>query len=358
MLLKQLKNFSQKMEKIIIFKTDRVGDLLHLSGCIKAIHENFKDFQITLVCSKYNYQIAKNYPFIKKFIIIEKEGSLKILIKYFNILILNNYSHLFLLDGKNKSLFLSYFIKSKIKSSLCYWKVKKILGMKYNLFRPNKFILKWFFKNYIISDENYNNTEIKYQDLYFKLLENLKIKINSRKNFYVHNEEYRSIYNNFFKENINESFCIFHFDERWDKYRDIDFKNSLKIISNLSSKNKVLITTGIKPFRFLSELENLYCSFNYNINNKNLIKSNSRTNDKIMILKNLPLDLLSFFIANSIKNISSHSGPVLNMSAAFDVDAVDIIKESKFKELGRCIHLVSKYKRYSFEDLANNLENF
>ena len=47
-----------------------------------------------------------------------------------------------------------------------------------------------------------------------------------------------------------------------------------------------------------------------------------------MILKNLPLDLLSFFIANSIKNISSHSGPVLNMSAAFDVDAVDIIKES------------------------------
>ena len=346
------------MEKIIIFKTDRVGDLLHLSGCIKAIHENFNDSEITLVCSKYNYQIAKNYFFIKNFIIIDKESSLGILIKYFHLLILNKYSHLFLLDGKKKSLFLSYFIKSKIKSSLCYWKVKKIFGIEYNLFRPNKFILKRLFKNYIISDENYHNTGVKYQDLYFKLLENIKIKVNSKKNFYIHNEKYKLVYKSFFNKHINETFCIFHFDERWDKYRDIDFKNSLKIISNLSLKNKVLITTGVKPFRFLAELENLYCSFDYDMKNKNLIKNIDRENNQVMILKNLPLDLLSFFIANSVKNISSHSGPVLNMSAAFDINVVDIIKQSKFKELGRWIPLVSKYKRYSFENLANNLENF
>jgi len=186
------------MENIIIFKTDRVGDLLHLSGCIKAIHENFKGSQITLVCSKYNYQIAKNYSFIRNFIIIDKEGSVRILIKYFNQLILNEYSHLFLLDGKNRSLFLSYFIKSKLKSSLCYWKVKKIFGVKYNIYRPYKFILNMFFKNYVISDENYYNTNIKYQELYFKLLENIKIKVNSKKNYYVHNNEYQSIYKNFF----------------------------------------------------------------------------------------------------------------------------------------------------------------
>ena len=68
------------MENIIIFKIDRVGDLLHLSGCIKAIHENFKGSKITLVCSKYNYQIAKNYSFIQNFIIFDKESSLRILI--------------------------------------------------------------------------------------------------------------------------------------------------------------------------------------------------------------------------------------------------------------------------------------
>ena len=29
------------------------------------IHENFKESQITLVCSKHNYQVAKNYTFIR-----------------------------------------------------------------------------------------------------------------------------------------------------------------------------------------------------------------------------------------------------------------------------------------------------
>jgi len=346
------------MGNIIIFKTDRVGDMLHLSGCIKTIHENFTDSQITLVCSKYNHQIAKNYSFIENFIIIDKESSLRILIKYFNQLILKRYSHLFLLDGRKKSLFLSYFIKSKIKSSLCYLKVKKIFGIKYSIYRPNKFILNKFFKNYVISDENYNNTAFRYQELYFKLLDNIKIKVNSKKNFYVHNKEYEPIYKNFFDKFINEDFCIFHFDERWDKYNDIDFKNSLKIISRLSSKNKVIITTGIKHFRFLNDLENLYSAFDYRENDKNLTKINNKEVNKVIIVKNLPLDLLSFFIANSVNNISSHTGPILNISAAFDINVVDIIKQSKFNELGRWIPLVSKYKRYSFEDLINNLEDF
>ena len=72
----------------------------------------------------------------------------------------------------------------------------------------------------------------------------------------------------------------------------------------------------------------------------------------------MPLDLLSFFLANSVRNISSHSGPILNISTAFEVDTIDIIKQSKFNELSRWIPLVSKYKRYSFENLANNLDDF
>ena len=71
------------MGNIIIFKTDRVGDMLHLSGCIKTIHENFKESKITLVCSKYNFEVAKNYNFIEDFIIIDKESYLKILFMYF-----------------------------------------------------------------------------------------------------------------------------------------------------------------------------------------------------------------------------------------------------------------------------------
>ncbi len=66
--------------------------------------------------------------------------------------------------------------------------------------------------------------------------------------------------------------------------------------------------------------------------------------------------MLAFFIRNSVKNISSHSGPILNISTAFDVNVVDIIKQSKFNELGRWIPFGAKYKRYSFENLKENLD--
>ena len=342
------------MKKIIIFKTDRVGDLLHLSGCIRSIYENFKDSKITLICSNHNFQIAKNYPFIENYIILEKGNYLKTLFHHFNILRSTKHSHLFILDGKNGSFFMSYFIKAETRSALCFWKVKQLFNFKYSIYRPNKFLLKFFFNNYIICDENYSNTQIKYQDLYFKLLENIKIKINSRKNHYVLNDEFDSIFLNFYKKYINKNYCIFHFDERWDKYKKEDLNNCLKIINILSSKMKVLITTGIKPFKYLNNLESLFSSFNYK--NKNFIIKENKETGNVIILKNMPLDLLAFFIRNSVKNISNHSGPILHISAAFDINVVDIIKQSKFNELARWIPFGAKYKRYSFENLKENLD--
>ena len=71
---------SLKKRKIIIFKPDRGGDFLHLTGCIKTIRENFLDAHITLVCSSSNYQLAKNYPMINTFIVIDKFKFLKTLL--------------------------------------------------------------------------------------------------------------------------------------------------------------------------------------------------------------------------------------------------------------------------------------
>ena len=64
------------MRKILIFKNDLLGDFLHLSGCINSIHENFKNSKITLICSAYNYKVAKNLPFIDKYIDVGSIGSL------------------------------------------------------------------------------------------------------------------------------------------------------------------------------------------------------------------------------------------------------------------------------------------
>ncbi len=61
------------MDKIIIFKSDMVGDLINFSPCLKIIKDNKKHSHITLVCSSYNYQIAKNYRQIDKFMLFREK---------------------------------------------------------------------------------------------------------------------------------------------------------------------------------------------------------------------------------------------------------------------------------------------
>ena len=49
------------MKNILIFKTDRLGDLLNISPVIYNLKINFPKCKITLVCSNYNKSIAKYY---------------------------------------------------------------------------------------------------------------------------------------------------------------------------------------------------------------------------------------------------------------------------------------------------------
>ena len=77
-----------------------------------------------------------------------------------------------------------------------------------------------------------------------------------------------------------------------------------------------------------------------------ILKFSSKYHDNI---------LLSYFIKNAEKNISSHTGFVAQISPAFDKDIIDIIPKSKNEELNRWIPVVSKYQRINFEDINENL---
>ena len=133
------------MKEILIFKNDMLGDFLQLSRCIKEIHNNFKDHKITLVCSNYNYQIAKNFTFIEKFIVLNHKSFLKTLISNFKLLLLIEYDHVFVFDGRNSSYRTSYFVRAKTKSCLCFSKKKKFLLFNFLIFRPSKIFLYLFF---------------------------------------------------------------------------------------------------------------------------------------------------------------------------------------------------------------------
>ena len=138
--------------KIIIFKSGRVGDLIYFSPSFKIIRENISNPHITLVCSENNYRVAKNYGFIDKFIILEKGSFFKGVLLNFKSLFLTKYKYLFQFDGKNKSYMISYLIRAKIKSAICFIKYKKFLKLNYKISRPSKMLLYLFFQTRIFGE--------------------------------------------------------------------------------------------------------------------------------------------------------------------------------------------------------------
>ena len=349
------------MIKIIAFKSDRLGDLMLFSPCLKIIKDNIKDAHITLVCSEFNYQIAKNYEYVDKFIIFKK-NIIKFLLKNFKYFFLTKYKYLFQFDGKNSSYLISYFIKSKIKSTICFVKYKKIFKINYKTRRPPLLLLKLFFNTFVFCDERYSINRdsanpIHYQTNYFNILEKLNFKITDKRNIFSLDKGFENIFKNFYSNFIKDKFYIFHFDEKWERLKDRDYANSLKIIQKISFRNKVIITTGVKNFTILNDLEKKFTVYKFDKNLISLEKDNNT--NKILLLKKIPLNLLSYFIKNSEKNISFHSGPIVHISSAFDKDTIDIIPKSKNEELDRWIPLLSKYQRINFEELNDSfIENF
>ena len=334
-----------------------IGDLIFCSPCLKIIKDNNKNCHVTLICSDYNYKIAKNYSYIDKLVIINKKKLLQSYFKNFKTLFLTKYKYLFQFDGMSRSYFISYFMRSKIKSTVCFIKHKKIFGINYFVSRPPNILLKLFFKNYVFCNEKYsvtyaNGRKIHYQSNYFEIFKKLDFSITGKKNLFTLDKNYEKNYEYLYKKYISQKFSLFHFDEKWNKFKQIDFDNSLKIINKLSKKNKIIITTGLKEFAFINNLRNNFNIYDYN---KSSFISENKDNDNVIILENLPLNLLAYFIKNSELNLSAHSGPIVHISATFDKQIVDLVPESKNNELDRWVPTISNYKRINFENINRQL---
>ena len=351
-----------KNNNIIIFKNDGVGDFMLFSPCLKIIKDNIENAHITLLCSEIAYPIAKNNKYIDKCIVLGNKNLIELLLNYFKTLFLTRYQFLFQFDGKNKSYRISYFVNAKIKSTICFVKKRSFFNVNYDIFRPSKILLKMFFSNYVYRESDYSvklekELIITYQSLYFKIFENLKFQINSRKNIFFLDNSYNDFFEKFHEKEIRNNYYLFHFDERWDLFDNKIYENILKLLKKISKKNKLIITSGVKSFIFLNILENNFKTFNYEKNN--LIEKNFIENNEIILLKNMPLNLLAFFIKNSQKNFSAHSGPIIHIGAAFKKETIDIIKKNKNNELDRWIPTVSNYKRVNFENIDNEfIKNF
>ena len=337
------------MKKILIFKTDRIGDFVNFSPCLRILKNNFVDCHITMVCSKYNYQIAKNYKEIDKIVIIKKNLFLEIFFFLKNFF-LTNYDYLFQFDGNKRSYILSCFVSAKIRSALFFYKNINLFGINYKHIRPN-FFLRFFFNNSIFCNEDYsaNNITAHYQTLYLKLLENLNFKINYKQNVFYLDTSFKNEFSSFFNE-TNKSYYLFHIDEKSNTLNSSQFDSLLDLVDKIKIKQNIVLSLGIGQFIYESKIKEKFNILDYSIKNNSFKIDDSN----VLCLKNLPLNLLAYFIANSDANISMHSGSIVHISAAFNKLIIDIIEEHKFKELDRWIPLESKYKRFDL----NKLENF
>ena len=101
-------------KKILIFRTDRTGDLLLSLPLIYTLKDTYSNSSLHLVCSESNYSFAKNIKIFEKILIFPLNNVLK-KINFIYDLVKIKYDIIIVLDGKNRSIFSSVFLKSSLK---------------------------------------------------------------------------------------------------------------------------------------------------------------------------------------------------------------------------------------------------
>ena len=130
----------------------------------------------------------------------------------------------------------------------------------------------------------------------------------------------------------NTNFSIFHLDEKWffskyiKTYRNIEpsFVQLNELISNivLSTKQNLVITTGLYPNDLVSTLSNDFIKINNNIFLK---KCNTKY---ILLFKKLSFFNIEYLLSKADLFIGCH-GASTHLAAAYNIKIFDIIDESE-----------------------------
>ena len=315
------------MKKILVFKSDKIGDLINISSVIYNLKKNFPSSEITIVCSKYNSSIAKYYPDLQNIIIFDK-SFFKFSLKHFKKLYLTKYDLLLQLDGKKSSYFCSSIVNSNIKAGLLFVKNKMILNNLIIVKRPNFLISKFFtylepcIEDYQIS----NNKDYHYLNLYLNILKKINLTIYSKNHYLPYNETNNQKFKNYLH---------IHIDEKWKKFDNIFYVNFVDKINNLSNTNKIIITSNFNGNKFY-----------FNIMDKFKSNDNFLFKDKVSIK-----DLLNIiFYSQTV--LSSHSGLIVHAAAAFKKNIIDLVPENSNNELDRWVPYNISYKRFNIENFS------
>ena len=318
------------MKKILIFKTDRLGDLLNISAIISNLRSNNPSCDITLVCSKYNKSLAEYYTDELSYIIYDNSLILFI-IKNFNSIILKKYDLILQLDGKNHSYLLSALIRSTNKACIKFIKNKKFLGFNFEINRPN-FFINSFFNLTVSSFENYNlsdNKKFHYLGLYLSLIDKLNIKIETKNHYLKLKEPYKIPY-------AHDNYLLIHLDKRWEKFSFSVRENLKKKILSLSLNKKIYISSNIGGNQIFD-----------------FIKKELSNSVNVEFFYQPSLHQIISLVYYSESCLSSHSGLIVHSAAAFKKNIIDLVPPEINNELDRWVPFNVNYKRFDINDFKD-----
>ena len=126
------------------------------------------------------------------------------------------------------------------------------------------------------------------------------------------------------------------------------FNALINTIHKIGKKYNLILTLGISNIKYEKLLRE-----NFIIHDYKDLKINPKVakNRSILAIRNLPLNLLAYFIANAQANISMHSGLIVHISAAFNKLIIDVIETHKNNEIDRWIPVISEYRRVDLDQL-------
>lgn len=262
------------MKKYLIFRTDRVGDFLFSLKLIKIIKTNDPQSEITIIASKKNYKYIQTFNIVDKIILLKNDLLSKI--KLILNLRKNKYEIIIIHDGKNRSKFVSFFLK---------------------------------FKKKVICITNLIDTQI---EIIQKTCKKVDLKFDNKCLDFLDNRNYS------FKNLPFKNYIHFHFDEKWvyenyiKRYINIEpnKEDLIFFINNIIQKdNNLIITTGKNISNLLSEI-------------KSEINSN-----RVKIFDNQDLLEIEKIVLNSTLLISCH-GWITHIASAKKIKQIDIIDNS------------------------------
>ncbi|WP_440634162.1 glycosyltransferase family 9 protein [Candidatus Pelagibacter sp. HIMB1485] len=333
--------------KTLIFRTDRIGDFIISCPFILSYKNKNPKNKLLIVSSEYNYNYIKNFNFIDKIIPLKNENKffpkLLILIQIILLLKKEKYRDVIILDGKNRSFFISLFLKGR-KSIFTDSRGIEFFSKIFRYIYVSNYQIQNQLKNFsFLASRNDFNIDIKKIDLY--------------KNYLFHKNY-----------DFNNKYISIHLDEKWYTrfyYRDFtdinpNSKQIEEFISKIFEKSEyqydIVITSGAKHLEELNNYVSSFKSINSNISekymNNKVIRFIKKTsfNDLENIVKNssflitceggishashnLKVKTLAFYQKNRLEHIKFWTGHMEHMTIYERKNMNELLKDKNFFNL-------------------------